>query len=492
MAVINIAGLNPAGPLSDADLLHISQAGIDYKITLNDLTDHFGLVDIFGLNEEAGIDGADFIAFIDTSVGTGLDANRKVQFNDVASLVQQKQYFTSDNSFDTDDTIVYRKDVGAELRELTISNLRDEFLNFQNFGSKINPLDPLDQFVIYDTVLQQNFHVNRNAMQKSMLDEQAFTANTDVDVADFFYFFDTSNTEARKITYANLLTRLNTDIVGGGDFLSSTVNDTAAGTITFSNATAGIKVQRIDNITGGVPITIQSDLIVQNNVDGVIATFNQFGGGKFTGIGGNTTNAYLDVWDTGGFGVYGIVNALGLLPTQGGVNANPNSVLGTASHPWAFGHIDDLTSEDITATTSASLPQNTQVNGSNLMSGANINNGILNVMSNSLFGIARSASATETERRTFDDTKAISPYSLATAFSGSTGSNKTINSGNPVVVSVNNIGGSGGSQLYRSWGFELSGMLVRCVVIDLGSKWVTYSNVVIRMDEIVSFGYLCK
>lgn len=52
MATINIANLGDAGVVSDIDYLHISQAGVDYRITVGDLADKFGEVDIFALNED--------------------------------------------------------------------------------------------------------------------------------------------------------------------------------------------------------------------------------------------------------------------------------------------------------------------------------------------------------------------------------------------------------------------------------------------------------
>ena len=439
MAVINIANLNDAGPLSAGDFFHISQSGADFKVTLDDLASKFGEVDIFGLNEEPSISASDFIAFVDVSVGTDISSNRKVSFQDVADFVQLETFFTTDTDVDLDDKIIYRKDDEDELKQITTEDLRDKILTFTDLPS-VSEAVTAERFALYNSTTEEIRQITRNNLQKSMLDATSLNSESTIENADKLYMYDDSASEPKQISYLDFLNKVNAD-VDLTTYLRSDINDTAAGTIDFTNGVVGFNVDRFGSVSAG-GITITDNVTIQSTLNVVDV---------------NATNTYGNIrLQNPSERIYSEESEFTFRTSESNTNTNtetntrvfttfetfeptePDACLGTVGNEWKKAHIDEAYLNRLRVDTRAYLPQATYVNQVALMDGSELNPALLPAATVDDFGTLKKSDWTKdsNEGQSFSSNQAMTETNMKDAYGSSAGTanDLVVRNGSGVVV----------------------------------------------------------
>ncbi|MCP4393549.1 MAG: hypothetical protein GY804_04690 [Alphaproteobacteria bacterium] len=375
MADINITGLPDAGAISAADILHISQTAVDYKITIDDMSEEFGKAEIFGLTEDSTPLSSYFLV---EAIDSDINNNKKVSLANVGLLFQSVGFFTSASSIALTDVIIFRDGVDTTLSEITVSDLRSTLLDFSSL-SALSSLANNDLFVVYDITGTDNKRITTSNLQQQMLDTSTLTVMPSaISTSDDMILYDDSANTAYQVSIATLDARWLAGGGGGGDAVLADTQE-FTGTNTFSSA-SGIKFTRIA-VDSTTTLTVDHPTVSFNNtISGVTASFTNVGGtSSQTGASvikgvyyGSNTVAYsdrtLDIVNSGGF-AWVEAKARGIRPS-----AFVDGYLGdsSTSERWT-----QIYGKNLDISTSAELPTNTTINTVGLMDGAEINPSIL-------------------------------------------------------------------------------------------------------------------
>lgn len=398
MADINISALPSAGAFADADIFHISQSAVDKKTTLSALDSRFSKVDIFGLTENTTPASSLFVA---VGVDATIANNRKVSLAKVAELVQAEAFFTNDEDVDVDDEVPFRKDNAATLKQCTVGGLAKRILTFSELTNAMTYTDVVDTDfgVIYDSSATEAKRITIANYRQAMLGVSTLNALVTPDNADLLYIYDTSTTEAKKITYSNLFNAI-TGSLPFDDRISSTTADSAAGLIDFQ---AGIKTNTIVPSTG-TAITLTGTLTVNSEVASALGNFTNVKG-KILGTNGNSGSLYIESVSSGSkFNI----KANELTPVD-----DNTTDLGTTLLKYKSLYVNTVSTGALTATTSAALPNNTTVR--NAANSANLILMNSDVINKDILPVATSSNVGALEIATLAEVQASSPSATTQA-----------------------------------------------------------------------------
>jgi len=235
MANIKLYELPDAGIVADNDYLHLSQASSDFKITISDLANKFGEVDIYGLTENASPVGADYLPTVDVSVGIDIASNRKVTLDSVSTLFQTSTYFSEQTSVALEDTVVFRQDGNSTQNEVGVDVLRDRINDFSVLTTGTDAtIAESDILNVYGVSTLDNKKFSISNMRAKMFDITNVNTAPSVASGDFLYFYDISNTSEGKISYTDLKDQIAFDVIPT-NLVTTNTAQTITGFKTFPN-----------------------------------------------------------------------------------------------------------------------------------------------------------------------------------------------------------------------------------------------------------------
>ncbi len=335
MADINIVGLNDAGPISTADLLHISQGGVDYKVTIANLSSEFGKADVWGQIQDGNPAGNDVVL---TSSSSDINDNRKVDLSDIIELSQTPTYYPTVATIGLADEVVFRVDSDAGLSETSMQAMRDTVINLEDGFANIITTGwaNTDRLLVRDVSANEDKFTTLGGLRGELFDKTNFSTITDNNNVDWVYVIEGST--PRKISYANFIDNINS---GAGDVF-------LAGTQTFTGLKkfqAGLQSNSITPLTGTVVAFGSGNEITVGNVSATtVSATTAFTGAPFRGSEG-TNSKYLDVQNDG-TGLVTVNRTGAIIPADSATGTKIYATLGVDGMEWAKGYFDDVVVKD--------------------------------------------------------------------------------------------------------------------------------------------------